>query len=152
VTQGTRLLIIVAIGSALLLYITSTPKKPKRVTISLPPPQQFSLPKVAPNLPEDVEREQLHQMMEKAASGPWGRDPFLLEREGVHPLKPASDNFFANLKLSGIIWAKEGGCAVVNDWVVKVGDEVGGAMVTEISKDHLVLEMQGRRYILRLRE
>jgi hypothetical protein len=90
--------------------------------------------------------------MQKAASLPWRRDPFLLEKEGVRALKPADDNFFANLRLSGIIWAKEGGCAVVNDWVVKVGDEVGGATVREICKDHLVLEKQGRQYLLRLRE
>jgi hypothetical protein len=90
--------------------------------------------------------------MERAASGPWKRDPFLLEKEGVQPLKSTPDNLFANLRLSGIIWAKEGGCAVVNDWVVKVGDEVGGAIITEIQKDHLVLEKQGKRYLLRLRE
>lgn len=99
-----------------------------------------------------MELEQLHQTREKAASGPWGRDPFLLDKEGVQALKPASDIPLANLRLSGIIWAKEGGCAVVNDWVVKVGDQVGGAIVTEICEDHLVLEMQGRQYILRLRE
>ncbi|MDH7499519.1 MAG: hypothetical protein QHH30_03950 [candidate division NC10 bacterium] len=151
-TRGIRLLIIVAIGVALFLYVASAPKQPKRGSSLLPSLQPLPLPKAPSSLPQDLEQEQLHQMMEKAASGPWRRDPFLLEKEGVYALKPASDNFFANLKLSGIIWAKEGGCAVVNDWVVKVGDEVGGAIVTEIRKDHLVLEMQGKRYILRLRE
>lgn len=151
-TRGVRLLIIVAIGVALFLYVASAPKQWKRGPSLLPSLQPFPLSKAPSGLPQDLEREQLHQMMEKAASGPWRRDPFLLEKEGVHVLKPASDHFSANLKLSGIIWAKEGGCAVVNDWVVKVGDEVGGAIVTEIWKDHLVLEMQGKRYILRLRE
>ena len=104
------------------------------------------------NLPQDPELEQAHRIMEKAASAPWKRDPFLLEKEGAQALKPADDSTFANLRLSGIVWTKEGGRAVVNDWVVKAGDKVEGATVREICQDHLVLEKQGKQYILRLRE
>ena len=151
-SRGARLLIIIVIGVALLWYITSTPKGPRRPPSLVPSPPEFSLPGGAQNLPRDPELERAHQVMEKATSASWGRDPFLLEKEGVQALKSGDDIFFANLKLSGIIWTQEGGCAVVNDWIVKVGDKAGGATVREICKDHLVLEKQGKRYMLQLRE
>jgi len=150
-SQGTRLLIIVVIGASLLWWLTLPPKGGKKVAPLAPPPPGLSS-FVAQGLPQDPTLEESRRVMERVASTSWGRDPFLLEKEGVHAIKATSDNSLANLKLYGIIWAAEGGCAIINDWVVKAGDQVAGLSVKEIHQDHLVLEGQGKRHILRMRE
>ncbi len=91
--------------------------------------------------------------MEERASGRWGRDPFLIEgarlknTEGM-PTKAPS----LNLKLTGIVWDQNRAHAMINDYVVKEGDEIGGAKVVAIRRDSVTLVKDGVQHTLRLGE
>lgn len=146
------LLVMVVIAAA--IFILNLPKKkggPKIIkspeaTINIPLPlKAFS--------PLDPEVEARRQSMEERASGRWGRDPFLLEgarlknTEGK-PTKAPS----LNLKLTGIVWDQNRVHAMINDYVVKVGDEIGGAKVVAIRRDSVTLVKDGVQHTLRLGE
>ena len=133
------LLVMVVIAAA--IFILNLPKKkggPKII-------KSFS--------PLDPEVEARRQSMEERASGRWGRDPFLLEgarlknTEGK-PTKAPS----LNLKLTGIVWDQNRVHAMINDYVVKVGDEIGGAKVVAIRRDSVTLVKDGVQHTLRLGE
>ena len=155
-TQGRRLLIYVILGALILLYITSMPRGGKKRTAIPPGPPQVSRysslpPLVQAPLPAQ-DPEGVRRMMREAASRTWGRDPFLLQQEGVRPVATVEDGSIANLRLYGTIWTGDTTCAVINDWVVKEGDRIAGATVKRIGRDQLVLEREGRQHILRIQE
>ena len=82
-------------------------------------------------------------------TGASGRDPF----DSAAPLAPTaggavSKSSAANmLKLDGIIWGKKP-LAVINGKAIKVGDEVSGFMLLEITKDGVKLKKNGEEKIL----
>lgn len=59
------------------------------------------------------------------------RDPF--SRQGVSAVTARG------LSLSGIAWDQEDPTAIIDSRIVRVGDEIGGYVVTEIRKDTVVL-------------
>jgi len=64
----------------------------------------------------------------KASSFPgWGRDPFTMGASAVE--------LSGYLVLSGIIWDAEKPYCIINEKVVKTGDEISGYKVVDIKKD-----------------
>jgi len=57
----------------------------------------------------------------------WGRDPFTVGTSAVE--------LSGDLVLSGIIWDAKKPYCIINEKVVKVGDEISGYKVVEIKKD-----------------
>jgi hypothetical protein len=52
--------------------------------------------------------------------------------------------------LNGIIWSKDNPLAIINDTVVSVGGEAVGRKVVAITAEHVELEYQNRRLLLRI--
>ncbi len=79
-------------------------------------------------------------------------DPFLLPA----PIEPVvtSDASGASesLSLSGIVLRPDSSCclAVINRRLVEEGDVIGGCKVNYIGLDHVVLEQQGKKFVLQL--
>ncbi|MFQ5804054.1 MAG: hypothetical protein ACE5JQ_14265 [Candidatus Methylomirabilales bacterium] len=77
---------------------------------------------------------------------PWQQDPFAIQGKWV------SNATFTNLKVSGIVWGPDGYKALVNDFVVRVGDEVKGIRILQITAEGVKIEKDGRTgfvYLLR---
>jgi len=54
------------------------------------------------------------------------------------------------LRLNGIIWTKDNPLAIINDAVVSVGGEAAGRKVVAIATEHVELEYQRHRLLLRI--
>lgn len=53
-----------------------------------------------------------------------------------------------NFNLSGIVYSPTESYCIINDKIVKVGEQVGGATLLEITPDKVVLDYQGQRVLL----
>ncbi|MGH7387745.1 MAG: hypothetical protein ACREIZ_04670 [Candidatus Methylomirabilales bacterium] len=74
---------------------------------------------------------------------PWGkRDPFEIGAKWA-PSGSKGPDRFAGYRITGIVCAAQGCKAVVNDRVVRAGDNVDGARVVRITKDGIDLEKGG---------
>ena len=60
----------------------------------------------------------------------WRRDPFT---------KGAAMGERSGLTLSGILWDPNAPLAILNGQMVRVGDEIGGYHVLEITQDHVAV-------------
>ncbi|MFQ5960855.1 MAG: hypothetical protein ACE5MG_05625 [Candidatus Methylomirabilales bacterium] len=84
-----------------------------------------------------------------APDQPWGRDPFVIGKnqlsQGPKPVVK-----FSGFRLTGIVWGPRGYQALVNDYVVRVGDQVNGARVVSITKEGVELAKDGQTYFLPL--
>lgn len=100
----------------------------------------LSLEKAIPDafLPQAV----LKRSRGKSAYTMWGRNPFILGRLGA---AVASE-----LSLDGIVWDEESPYAIINDEIVKVGDEIAGNKVIDIKVDSVTLSDGSREYELKL--
>lgn len=85
-----------------------------------------------------------------APDQPWGRrDPFAIgDNKLAEGPKPVIQ--FSGFTLSGIVWGPHGYQALVNDYVVRVGDQVNGARVVKITKDGVELAKDGQTHFLPL--
>ena len=59
---------------------------------------------------------------------------------------------FANFKLTGIAWDPEDPLAIVNGKMVKKGTRIEGVTVKEILVDRVILECEGQKHILTMKE
>ncbi len=74
---------------------------------------------------------------------PWGkRDPFEIEAKWA-PSGPKGPDRFAGYRITGIVCTAQGCKAVVNDRVVRPGDDVDGARVVRITRSGIDLEKGG---------
>ena len=74
---------------------------------------------------------------------PWGkRDPFEIGTKWA-PSGPKGSDRFAGYRITGIVCTAQGCKAVVNDRVVRPGDDVDGARVVRITKSGIDLEKGG---------
>jgi len=74
---------------------------------------------------------------------PWGkRDPFEIGAKWASSGSKGPDRF-AGYRITGIVCAPQGCKAVVNDRVVRPGDDVDGARVVRITKSGIDLEKGG---------
>jgi hypothetical protein len=64
--------------------------------------------------------------------------------------KPATVIDESKYKLTGILRNADGGAAVINGSVVQVGQSVGGAKVVDIGRFSVELEVDGRRFTIRM--
>lgn len=69
------------------------------------------------------------------------------------PSSPSPFPFFteASFTLNGIVAGEEDAMAVINDQIVRVGEEVDGATLAEIGKDFVLLEQEGNRLRVRMK-
>lgn len=69
---------------------------------------------------------------------PWQQDPFAIKGKWF------SSSTFTTLKVSGIVWGPDGYKALVNDFVVRPGDEVKGIRILRITAEGVEVEKDGR--------
>ena len=69
---------------------------------------------------------------------PWQQDPFAIKGKWF------SSPTFTTLKVSGIVWGPDGYKALVNDFVVRPGDEVKGIRILRITAEGVEVEKDGR--------
>ena len=102
--------------------VASVPAAPAAV------PTATAAPRLAPPPPPDQ---------------PWGkRDPFEIGAKWA-PSGPKGTDRFAGYRITGIVCAPQGCKAVVNERVVRPGDDVDGARVVRITKSGIDLEKGG---------
>ncbi|MGH7474205.1 MAG: hypothetical protein ACREJW_09700 [Candidatus Methylomirabilales bacterium] len=74
---------------------------------------------------------------------PWGkRDPFEIGAKWA-PSGPKGPDRFSGYRITGVVCTAQGCKAVVNDRVVRPGDDVDGARVVRITKSGIDLEKGG---------
>lgn len=82
------------------------------------------------------------------ARTPWGRNPFLTEEEEARAKARGSDG----LQVKTVIVGKPKSVATVDGRTVVVGEKVGEETVAEIRSDAVVLELDGRKRMVKVRE
>ena len=113
------------------------PATPLHVTGNAPPPPPSS----------ETEAVTLAALKEKAKGLKWGRDPFILnlgEQEGLPTLQ---------LKVTGIIYDAEypeATYAIINEEVVRIGDDIRGIKVIDIQADAVRLKKFNQEFTLYL--
>ncbi|MBI2998028.1 MAG: cbb3-type cytochrome c oxidase subunit 3 [Deltaproteobacteria bacterium] len=80
---------------------------------------------------------------------PWGRNPFLTEKEEVEGRGWKRDDGF---QVKAIIVGQPRAVATLDGHTVVVGEKVGEETVWEIRPDAVVLEKDGRKRVLRIKE
>lgn len=86
--------------------------------------------------------EALRKLQQAVLEKGWGPDPFLIQKQAT----PTSET----LLLKGVSVLADGrGMAVINDSIVGVGDEVEGHTVRRIAPKQVILEKEGREFILK---
>ncbi|MEI8176639.1 MAG: hypothetical protein WCG78_07225 [Candidatus Omnitrophota bacterium] len=70
------------------------------------------------------------QEVAKLKAMAWKRDPFIVGGGGEGNIE---------LVLNGIVWDEKSPYAIINNAMVRSGDEVGGSKVVEIHKDKVVM-------------
>lgn len=56
------------------------------------------------------------------------------------------------LQVTGIIWDDNNPFAMINDKIVKKGDMVSGALVSDIKKDEVILKINDKKFVLKIKE
>lgn len=84
-----------------------------------------------------------------AEQAPWGRNPFLTEREAAEIGGSKPDEI---RQVKAIIVGQSRNVATVDGHTVVVGDKLGEETVWEIRPDAVVLEKDGRKRVLRIAE
>lgn len=104
-------------------------------------------------LGREVRGESLPQVTVKSevveAQTPWGRNPFLTEKEEAEGRGWKGDE---GLQVKAIIVGQPRGVATLDGHTVVVGEKVGEETVREIRPDAVVLEKEGRKRVLRIKE
>ena len=119
--------------------VPSAPTAPSAPTVPAAPAAvaTAAAPRLAPPPPPDQ---------------PWGkRDPFEIEAKRL-PRGPKGADQFSGYKLTGIVWGSHGYQALINDRVVRVGDQVDGARIVKITKTGVEVEKNGEARFLPLVE
>lgn len=77
---------------------------------------------------------------------PWGREPFYHKKGAIPVIR-------SELVLKGIVARSDGKtAALINDAIVEEGGEVEGRRVKKIEPTHVILDQNGREFILELPE
>ena len=102
--------------------------------------------------PRPVVSAEARRALEERSRGPWGRDPFGLEAARLRNQTEAPPTFASTLHVSGIVWDTTRIRAVINDSVVRVGDEVDGIRIVLIERDSVTVAKGGLWQTIRLGE
>jgi hypothetical protein len=82
------------------------------------------------------------------------RDPFKAPFENKYVLSAqaigpdAAGGVLSSLKLQGVIWGGKFPQAIINGKVVKIGDTIDRVLVVDITKDGVLLFLDGKQYNL----
>ena len=76
----------------------------------------------------------------KSSYSSWGRNPFI----------PAGQRESFGLSLKGIIWDEEEPFAIINEKIVRKGDEIEGKKVIEIERDKVIMNDGKSNFELKL--
>jgi hypothetical protein len=150
--KRTMILLGVTILAAVILLFDQMSGKPKRPSAAAPSsapsapsaPSVPSVPAAAPSASVATATAALRLAPPPPPNQPWGkRDPFEIGAKWA-PSGPKGQDLFAGYRITGIVCTAQGCKAVVNDRVVRPGDEVDGARVTRITKSGIDLEKGGQ--------
>jgi len=112
--------------------VASVPAAPTAPTAPSVPAAPATVPTATPRLAPPPPPDQ-----------PWGkRDPFEIGTKWA-PSGPKGSDRFAGYRITGIVCTAQGCKAVVNDRVVRPGDDVDGARVVRITRSGIDLEKGG---------
>lgn len=109
------------------------------------PPSPQSVPEEVPvqKLPEaEVKSDRVDEQT------PWARNPFLIERDMAKGGEPQT----RETVVKAIIMGEPKSVATIDGKTVVVGEKIGEETVSEIRPDAVVLEINGRRRILKVSE
>ncbi|MBI3989583.1 MAG: hypothetical protein HY347_08195 [candidate division NC10 bacterium] len=155
-TRAKVLLALVIVAGFILAYdLLSRKERPQISTLLSVAGTQIPLTPISGGAAPDPMAEERWKAIQERARLSWGRDPFRLEPsrlKGFQPEGPKEPPLEQVLKVTGIVWNGRHVYAVINDFLVKKGDEIVGAKVIEIKQDHVILLKDGREHILRLVE
>lgn len=84
------------------------------------------------------------------------RDPFGLSAPPIE--KPIEDPMnithksidlpLPNLEVQGIVWSNKASQAIINDKILRIGDEIDNVRITDINKKGVTVFFQGQTYVL----
>lgn len=157
------LLVLAALAFVLVLWDSQQPRRPRTAgggspgslpgrMLELPPALQQLLAADTQAASKPTLSPEVRRALEERARRSWGRDPFTLEAARPKGQVEVRANFAAGLHVSGIVWDAARTHAVINDSVVKVGDEVDGIRIVAIEPDRVTVAKGDQRQILRLGE
>jgi hypothetical protein len=150
--KRTMILLGVTILAAVILLfdqMSGKPKRPSAPSAPSPPSAPAAAPSAAPSAPAapgviPTATAALRLAPPPPPNQPWGkRDPFEIGAKWA-PSGPKGQDLFASYKITGIVCTAQGCKAVVNERVVRPGDEVDGARVVRITKSGIDLEKGGQ--------
>lgn len=99
---------------------------------------------VLPVPPLSGSLEQRRGLKKRSNYKNWGRNPFIITKT------PVSDS--SRLSIGGIVYDEKDICALVNDQVVRAGDEVNGNRVVDIKPDRVILNDGNKDIELKLEQ
>jgi hypothetical protein len=79
----------------------------------------------------------------------WGRDPF---SAGMAAPVALPDDPAPDLALSAISWRDGEAVVLIDDFILRKGETIQGSEIVNILPGCVILERDGRRFVLRLRE
>lgn len=138
-------LLVLVVAGGFVLFRQLRPR-PTRAAAEPTPPAAVRRPRLK------VDTTSVTVDTTRPAAVNWGRDPFewLLEK-GKEPTGEVATKLAA-LKLRAISLSSRGSFVLVDDYVLRVGDEIEGARVASIEKDRVVLRYDDHEYVLILGE
>lgn len=76
------------------------------------------------------------------------KDPF--SPPVIKAVEKAGTEVLTGVRLEGIIWDEKNPIAIINDKVVRIGDEVSGAKITEIRQNEVIFDINGQMISVKL--
>ena len=151
--RRSKILLVVTILAAVILVLDqmsgskaprSSGKAPDAPAVaSVPGPTPPPTPSAVPAAPTAVPTAAPRLAPPPPPDQPWGkRDPFEIGTKWA-PSGPKGSDRFAGYRITGIVCTAQGCKAVVNDRVVRPGDDVDGARVVRITRSGIDLEKGG---------
>ena len=151
--RRSKILLAVTILAAVILVLDqmsgskaprSSGKAPDAPAVaSVPGPTPPPTPSAVPAAPTAVPTAAPRLAPPPPPDQPWGkRDPFEIGTKWA-PSGPKGSDRFAGFRITGIVCTAQGCKAVVNDRVVRPGDDVDGARVVRITRSGIDLEKGG---------
>lgn len=127
------------LGVLLLLLLFKAILRPRKEQTLTKKPSASTTSKETKSTPPSLEKIRVGRL--KSAYPLWGRNPFI-----PGSLIESSDQ----LILRGIIWDEAGAFAIINDKIVRKGDEIEGRRVMEIKKDRVIINDGQSNFELKL--
>jgi len=131
-----RTLILLALTIVVIIFgLTALFKPSQKPELSYQEPQaQISIEEVSVDIESQDKLSLLKQTQEKLEEVDWTNDPFAVGEGSLF------SKGLSSFKVTGIVLDPNGAHAVINDEVLKVGDELAGWKVMEILPNKVILK------------